>query len=199
MSKVAYSSNTSLNSWSVNQVRKKLSGTTIEMSPSDVRTSAGKLLCIERRARDASAVAGASILASLSILWQDPSSLKPTSQIPEEREWTRDSMPASAAGVSLRCAGLSAKEAELLKEGCSAHKISANSEQIPGEPDLPKGNESSSGQATNTNTLIDPLGLEAQPKWRATMYRLWLGHQRIPCSRQIHKEPRIQPRAVKVF
>lgn len=60
--------------------------------------------------------------------------------------------------------GLSAKEAELLKEGGSAHKISANSKQIPGEPDLSKGNESSSGQVTNANTLTDPLGLEAHPK-----------------------------------
>ncbi|KAH0704527.1 hypothetical protein KY285_018805 [Solanum tuberosum] len=292
----------------------------VKSPPSDVRTSAGKLLRVERRAGDASAVAGASILASLSSLRQDPSRLKPTSQVsgnelpsspvihedeldglevdsaanvgsssaagvsltskippldgnlnasreagnmPEEREWTRDSMPASAAGVSLRCAvfkeeihaaivdgqqldvsfdsfpyylsentknvliaasyihlkhkeqvkytselstinprillsgpagseiyqemlakalahyygakllifdshsflgGLSAKEAELLKEGCSAHKMSANSKQIPEEPDLPKGNESSSGQVTNANTLTDPLGLEAHPK-----------------------------------
>lgn len=52
----------------------------------------------------------------------------------------------------------------MLKEGCSAHKLSANSKQIPGEPDLPKGNESSSGQVTNTNTLTDPLALEAQLK-----------------------------------
>ncbi|XP_060204425.1 uncharacterized protein LOC132632483 isoform X1 [Lycium barbarum] len=292
----------------------------VKAPPSDVRTSAGKLLRVERRAGDASAVAGASILASLSSLRQDPSRLKPTSQvsgnelpsspvihedeldglevdsaanvdsssaadvgltskilpldgnlnsgreagnIPEEREWTRDSMPASAAGVSLRCAvfkeeihaaivdgqqldvsfdsfpyylsentknvliaasyihlkhkeqikytselptinprillsgpagseiyqemlakalahyygakllifdshtflgGLSAKEAELLKEGCSAHKRDANSKQIPGDPDLPKGNGSSSGQTANTNTQTDPLGLEAQPK-----------------------------------
>lgn len=60
--------------------------------------------------------------------------------------------------------GLSAKEAELLKEGCSSHKMSTNSKQIPGEPDWPNGNGSSSGQAANTNTLTDPLGLEAQPK-----------------------------------
>ncbi|CAN4087924.1 unnamed protein product [Withania somnifera] len=287
---------------------------------SDARTSAGKLLRVERRAGDASAVAGASILASLSSLRQDPSRLKPTSQVSgnelpsspviheddldglevdsaanvgssnaagvgltskilpldgnlnasreagnmlEEREWNRDSVPASAAGVSLRCAvfkeeihaaivdgqqldvsfdsfpyylsentknvliaasyihlkykeqvkytselptinprillsgpagseiyqemlakalahyygakllifdshsflgGLSAKESELLKEGCSAHKMSANSKQIPAEADLPKGNESSSGQATSANTLTDPLGLETQPK-----------------------------------
>nr|XP_010319074.1 uncharacterized protein LOC101246524 [Solanum lycopersicum] len=292
----------------------------VKSPPSDVRTSAGKLLRVERRAGDASAVAGASILASLSSLRQDPSRLKPTSQVsgnelpsspvihedeldglevdsaahvgsssaadvsltskippldgnlndsreagnmPEEREWNRDSIPASAAGVSLRCAvfkeeihaaivdgqqldvsfdsfpyylsentknvliaasyihlkhkeqvkytselstinprillsgpagseiyqemlakalahyygakllifdshsflgGLSAKEAELLKEGGSAHKISANSKQIPGEPDLSKGNGSSSGQVTNANTLTDPLGLEAHPK-----------------------------------
>lgn len=36
---------------------------------------------VERRAGDASAVAGASILASLSSLRQDPSRLKPTSQV----------------------------------------------------------------------------------------------------------------------
>ncbi|KAJ8536598.1 hypothetical protein K7X08_034999 [Anisodus acutangulus] len=292
----------------------------VKSPPSDVRTTAGKLLRVERRAGDASAVAGASILASLSSLRQDPSHLKPTSQVSgnelpsspvihedeldglevysaanvdsssaadvgltskilpldgnlnsgreagkilEEREWSRDSMRSSTAGLSLRCAvfkeeihaaivdgqqldvsfdsfpyylsentknvliaasyihlkhkeqvkytselptinprillsgptgseiyqemlakalahyygakllifdshsflgGLSAKEAELLKEGCSAHKMSANSKQIPGEPDLPKGNESSSGQATNTNTPTDPLGSEAQPK-----------------------------------
>ncbi|XP_019244139.1 PREDICTED: uncharacterized protein LOC109224054 isoform X2 [Nicotiana attenuata] len=235
----------------------------VKSPPSDVRTSAGKLLRVEKRAGDASAVAGASILASLSSLRQDPSRLKPTSQILEERDWTRDAMPASATGVSLRCAvfkeeihaaivdgqqlevsfdsfpyylsentknvliassyihlkhkeqvkytselptinprillsgpagseiyqemlakalahyygakllifdshsflgGLSAKEAELLKEGCSSHKMSTNSKQIPGEPDWPNGNGSSSGQAVNTNTLTDPLGLEAQPK-----------------------------------
>ncbi|CAN4085339.1 unnamed protein product [Withania somnifera] len=292
----------------------------VKSPPSDVRSSAGKLLRVERRVGDASAVAGASILASLSSLRQDPSRLKLASQVsgnelpsslvihedeldglevdsaanvgsssaadvgltskilpldgnlnasreagnmPEEREWTRDSMPASASGVSTRCAlfkeeihasvvdgkqldvsfdsfpyylsentknvliaasyihlkhkeqvqytselptinprillsgptgseiyqemlakalahyygakllifdshsflgGLSTKEAELLKEGCSAHKMSANSKQIPGEADLPKGNESSSGQATNTNTPTDPLGLETQPK-----------------------------------
>ncbi|XP_075111895.1 uncharacterized protein LOC107794822 isoform X4 [Nicotiana tabacum] len=234
----------------------------VKSPPSDVRTSAGKLLRVEKRAGDASAVAGASILASLSSLRQDPSRLKPTSQILEERDWTRDA-PASATGVSLRCAvfkeeihaaivdgqqlevsfdsfpyylsentknvliassyihlkhkeqvkytselptinprillsgpagseiyqemlakalaqyygakllifdshsflgGLSAKEAELLKEGCSSHKMSTNSKQIPGEPDWPNGNGSSSGQAANTNTLTDPLGLEAQPK-----------------------------------
>ncbi|KAM3381305.1 putative protein isoform X1 [Capsicum galapagoense] len=295
----------------------------VKSPPSDVRTSAGKLVRVERRAGDASAVAGASILASLSSLRQDPSRLKPTSQvsgnepsspvihedefdglevdsaanvgsssaadvgltskilpldgnlnasrdagdIPEEREWTRDSMPASTAGVSVRCAvfkeeihaaivdgqqldisfdsfpyylsentknvliaaayihlkhkeqvkytselatinprillsgpagseiyqemlakalahfygakllifdshsflgGLSAKEAELLKEGCSAHKMSTNSKQIPGEPDMPKGNESSSGQATNADTQTDFLGLEAQPKMESS-------------------------------
>ncbi|XP_009589950.1 uncharacterized protein [Nicotiana tomentosiformis] len=292
----------------------------VKSPPSDVRTSAGKLLRVEKRAGDASAVAGASILASLSSLRQDPSRLKPTSQVSgnelpsspvihedeldglevdsaanvssssaadvgltskilpldgdlnsgreagnilEERDWTRDAMPASATGVSLRCAvfkeeihaaivdgqqlevsfdsfpyylsentknvliassyihlkhkeqvkytselptinprillsgpagseiyqemlakalaqyygakllifdshsflgGLSAKEAELLKEGCSSHKMSTNSKQIPGESDWPNGNGSSSGQAANTNTLTDPLGLEAQPK-----------------------------------
>lgn len=64
--------------------------------------------------------------------------------------------------------GLSAKEAELLKEGCSAHKMSTNSKQIPGEPDMPKGNESSSGQATNADTQTDFLGLEAQPKMESS-------------------------------
>lgn len=39
------------------------------------------MLRVERRTGDASAVAGASILASLSSLRQDPSRLKPTSQV----------------------------------------------------------------------------------------------------------------------
>ncbi|KAL3617557.1 hypothetical protein CASFOL_037878 [Castilleja foliolosa] len=52
----------------------------IKTPPPDVQTNAGKLVHVERRAGDASAVAGASILASLSNLRQDLSRLKPTSQ-----------------------------------------------------------------------------------------------------------------------
>ncbi|KAK4370787.1 hypothetical protein RND71_010262 [Anisodus tanguticus] len=50
-------------------------------SASDVRTSARNLLHTGRRTGDASSVAGASILASLSSPWQDLSCLKPTSQV----------------------------------------------------------------------------------------------------------------------
>ncbi|XP_028062275.1 uncharacterized protein LOC114265656 isoform X1 [Camellia sinensis] len=46
----------------------------------EVQSTVGKLLHVERRAGDPSAVAGASILASLSSLRQDLSRLKPTSQ-----------------------------------------------------------------------------------------------------------------------
>ncbi|KAL9170135.1 hypothetical protein ABFS82_04G124600 [Erythranthe guttata] len=49
-------------------------------SSTDVHTNLGKAVPVERRAGDASAVAGASILASLSNLRQDLSRLKPTSQ-----------------------------------------------------------------------------------------------------------------------
>ncbi|GFP82449.1 ATPase family aaa domain-containing protein 1 [Phtheirospermum japonicum] len=52
----------------------------IKTPPPDVQTNAGKLVHVERRAGDASAVAGASILASLSNLRQDLSRLKPSSQ-----------------------------------------------------------------------------------------------------------------------
>ncbi|KAL8474600.1 hypothetical protein ACS0TY_031160 [Phlomoides rotata] len=52
----------------------------IKTPPPDVQTNIGKLIHVERRAGDASAVAGASILASLSNLRQDLSRLKPTSQ-----------------------------------------------------------------------------------------------------------------------
>lgn len=52
----------------------------IKTPPPDVQTNTGKLIHVERRAGDASAVAGASILASLSNLRQDLSRLKPTSQ-----------------------------------------------------------------------------------------------------------------------
>lgn len=129
----------------------------ITKTPStDLQSNAGKLLHVERRAGDASIVAGASILASLSSLRQDISRLKTTSQasgksylgndlasspnanedeldglevdsatnvrgdnatesgannaiieagnILDEREWTRDSIPASTSGMSLRCA-----------------------------------------------------------------------------------------------
>ncbi|CAA0816548.1 AAA-type ATPase family protein, partial [Striga hermonthica] len=51
----------------------------IKTPPPDIQTNAGKLVQVERRAGDASAVAGASILASLSNLRQDLSRLKPTS------------------------------------------------------------------------------------------------------------------------
>ncbi|XP_059644687.1 uncharacterized protein LOC132286377 isoform X2 [Cornus florida] len=136
----------------------------------EAQSSVGKLLQIERRAGDPSAVAGASILASLSSLRQDLSRLKPTAQtsgkthqgselpplpvvhdsmeieldglevnsstnvgsdkaadvgetskimplggnpdsgieagnvFEERNEWTRDSLPASTSGMSLRCA-----------------------------------------------------------------------------------------------
>ncbi|KAL6996983.1 hypothetical protein U1Q18_007108, partial [Sarracenia purpurea var. burkii] len=46
----------------------------------EVQSSVGKLIQVERRAGDPSAVAGASILASLSSLRQDLSRLKPTAQ-----------------------------------------------------------------------------------------------------------------------
>ncbi|KAK6118094.1 hypothetical protein DH2020_048164 [Rehmannia glutinosa] len=52
----------------------------IKTPPPDVQNNTGKLIHVERRAGDASAVAGASILASLSNLRQDLSRLKPTSQ-----------------------------------------------------------------------------------------------------------------------
>uniref|UniRef100_A0A3Q7GDR1 AAA+ ATPase domain-containing protein n=1 Tax=Solanum lycopersicum TaxID=4081 RepID=A0A3Q7GDR1_SOLLC len=224
----------------------------VKSPPSDVRTSVGS-----------SSAADVSLTSKIPPLDGNLNDSREAGNMPEEREWNRDSIPASAAGVSLRCAvfkeeihaaivdgqqldvsfdsfpyylsentknvliaasyihlkhkeqvkytselstinprillsgpagseiyqemlakalahyygakllifdshsflgGLSAKEAELLKEGGSAHKISANSKQIPGEPDLSKGNGSSSGQVTNANTLTDPLGLEAHPK-----------------------------------
>ncbi|KAL3654959.1 hypothetical protein CASFOL_000745 [Castilleja foliolosa] len=52
----------------------------IETPPPDIQTNAGKLVHVERRAGDASAVVGASILASLSNLRQDLSRLNPASQ-----------------------------------------------------------------------------------------------------------------------
>ncbi|GFP86216.1 hypothetical protein PHJA_000765400 [Phtheirospermum japonicum] len=52
----------------------------IKTPPPDVQTNAGKLVHVERRAGDASAVAGVSIMASLSNLRQDLSRLKPSSQ-----------------------------------------------------------------------------------------------------------------------
>ncbi|KAL6518001.1 hypothetical protein OROMI_033702 [Orobanche minor] len=52
----------------------------IKTPPADIQTNIGKLVHVERRAGDASAVAGASILASLSNLRQDLSRLKPASQ-----------------------------------------------------------------------------------------------------------------------
>ncbi|XP_051119433.1 uncharacterized protein LOC127243454 isoform X2 [Andrographis paniculata] len=52
----------------------------IKSSSSDVQTNMGKLTHVEKRAGDASAVAGASILASLSNLRQDLPSRKATSQ-----------------------------------------------------------------------------------------------------------------------
>lgn len=45
-----------------------------------VKTSTGKAICYERRKRNASAVTGASFLASLSSPWADLSRLKPTSR-----------------------------------------------------------------------------------------------------------------------
>ncbi|EPS62683.1 hypothetical protein M569_12104 [Genlisea aurea] len=53
---------------------------TAKTSSPDIQNNIGKLVQVERRAGDASAVAGASILASLSNLRQDLSRLKPTSQ-----------------------------------------------------------------------------------------------------------------------
>ncbi|KAL3512583.1 hypothetical protein ACH5RR_025300 [Cinchona calisaya] len=138
----------------------------ITKTPSpDLETDVGKLLHVERRDGDASIVASASILASLSSLRQNLSRLNPTSEasrktypgnelssspnanedeldglevnsaanargdnttdigankilavdgnldtsieagnISDEREWTRDLMPASISGMSLRCA-----------------------------------------------------------------------------------------------
>ncbi|KAL6494382.1 hypothetical protein OROGR_031182 [Orobanche gracilis] len=52
----------------------------IKTPPADIQTNIGKLVHVERRAGDASAVAGASILASLSNLRQDLSRLKPASR-----------------------------------------------------------------------------------------------------------------------
>ncbi|XP_075514429.1 uncharacterized protein LOC142549389 isoform X1 [Primulina tabacum] len=52
----------------------------IKSPPPDVQANVGKPIHVERRAGDASAVAGASILASLSNPRQDLSRLKPTSQ-----------------------------------------------------------------------------------------------------------------------
>ncbi|KAL3812591.1 hypothetical protein ACJIZ3_013859 [Penstemon smallii] len=52
----------------------------IKTIPQDNQTNIGKTINVERRAGDASAVAGASILASLSGLRKDLSLLKPTSQ-----------------------------------------------------------------------------------------------------------------------
>ncbi|KAL2492264.1 AAA-type ATPase family protein [Abeliophyllum distichum] len=52
----------------------------IKMPPPDVQTNIGKLIHVERRAGDVSAVAGASILASLSNLRHDLSHIKPASQ-----------------------------------------------------------------------------------------------------------------------
>ncbi|KAA8540688.1 hypothetical protein F0562_024393 [Nyssa sinensis] len=57
-----------------------VSKTPSSVGGAEVQSSVGKLIHIERRAGDPSAVAGASILASLSSLRQDISCLKPTAQ-----------------------------------------------------------------------------------------------------------------------
>ncbi|XP_047309506.1 uncharacterized protein LOC124912911 [Impatiens glandulifera] len=59
----------------------------------DIQSSMGKYLNIERRAGDASAVAGASILASLSSLRQDLSRLKPTAQSGAKTHQGNDMLP----------------------------------------------------------------------------------------------------------
>ncbi|GFQ06720.1 hypothetical protein PHJA_002816000 [Phtheirospermum japonicum] len=64
----------------------------IKTPPPDVQTNAGKLVHVERRAGDASAVAGASILASLSNLRQDLSRLKPSSQTSESLKFEGSKM-----------------------------------------------------------------------------------------------------------
>ncbi|KAK6127604.1 hypothetical protein DH2020_038642 [Rehmannia glutinosa] len=89
----------------------------IKTPPPDVQNNTGKLIHVERRAGDASAVAGASILASLSNLRQDLSRLKPTSQ-------TSGSEAAADVGAASKIlpldgnieAGLEASKHKLLEE-----------------------------------------------------------------------------------
>ncbi|XP_019198582.1 PREDICTED: uncharacterized protein LOC109192410 isoform X2 [Ipomoea nil] len=69
----------------------------LKSASSDLRAGVGKLLHVERRAGDASAVAGASILASLSSLRQDPSRLKPTSQV-RDRNYPTNELPSFSVG-----------------------------------------------------------------------------------------------------
>ncbi|KAL2457261.1 AAA-type ATPase family protein [Forsythia ovata] len=159
----------------------------IKMPPPDVQ-SLGKLIHAEKRAGDASAVAGASILASLSNLRQDLSRLKPSSrvvtkiyqgnelppspivneddmdgqevnsatnsgneaaadveaaskvllpldshlesgtEVVEERDWVRDSKPASRAGKSLR---KSAFREDILAAILDGHSLEVSFDNFP--------------------------------------------------------------------
>ncbi|VFQ61685.1 unnamed protein product [Cuscuta campestris] len=69
----------------------------LKSASSDVRPSFGKSLHVERRAGDASAVAGASILASLSCLRPNSSHLKSTSQV-RDRNYPTDELPSFPIG-----------------------------------------------------------------------------------------------------
>ncbi|PHU15986.1 hypothetical protein BC332_17191 [Capsicum chinense] len=80
-------------------------------SPSDFGTSAGKgkLLNIENQVEDVLAIAHAFDLSVFSNPCRDLFSLKPTSQMLEERWWITESMPASTSEMSSKSAAVMGK------------------------------------------------------------------------------------------